>query len=142
MKELKKWILLMDGIKAKVIARDSENNYRFIYGTQRIEGFDHQEKVHIHHLAKIKQHGGSKESHHIFPLDDKPKKIDKEIFTKKIANFLNHNQNLFDKVILVAPSQILGTLRILLHKEIKRKVCQEIQKDLMKVSLNELDAYF
>lgn len=141
MKKLITWILLMDGLKAKILAEDSSGNYQHIYGTERIEEFKHQKKVLVHHLGRIRQHGANCAERHIFTLPDKPKEIDKENFVRKLATFLNHNKELYEEVALIAPDHILGYLRNYLHKDVQRKVCKEIHKDLMRLPVNELDSY-
>jgi protein required for attachment to host cells len=141
MKKLKNWILLMDGLKAKVLTKNDLGTYKHIYGTEHLEEFSHQKKVFTHHLGRIKQHGADWGDHHVFPLPEKPKKIDKELFARKLANFLNQNVDLCDKILLVAPDHMLGYLRTFLRKEVKKKIYKEVHKDLMRVPLNELDTY-
>ncbi len=142
MKNQSKWILLMDGLKAKVLTKNDSGTYSHIYGTEHLEEFSHQKKVFTHHLGRIRQHGVDWGNHHVFPLPEKPKKIDKELFARKLANFLNQNVIFYDKIVLVAPDHILGYLRTFLHKDVRRKIYKEIRKDLMRVPLNELDSYF
>ncbi len=115
MKDQSKWILLMDGQKAKVLRKDDSDTYKHIYGEEHLEEFSHEKT-------------------------EKLKKIDKELFTRKLANFLNQNVDLYDKIVLVAPDHILGYLRTFLHKDVRRKIYKEVHSDLMNVPLNELDS--
>ncbi|MES2608507.1 MAG: host attachment protein [Pseudomonadota bacterium] len=141
MKKLIKWALLMDGLKAKVLAKSTSGMYVHIYGTERIEEFPHQKKVFTHHLGRIRQHGADQGDHHVFPLPGKPKEIDKENFARKLATFLNYNKELYEEIALIAPDHILGYLRNFLHKDVQRKIYKEVHKDLMRLPLDELDLY-
>ena len=140
MKKLTKWILLMDGTKAKILKKDSSGFYKHVYGTEHLEEFSHQKKVFNHNLASLRQHGADCGTHHIFPIDQKPKTLDMENFVKKIAIFLNQNKQLFDKIVLVVPEHILGYLRANFHNEVQEKIYQEVRKDLIKIPLSEYNS--
>ncbi|MDP3372386.1 MAG: host attachment protein [Candidatus Paracaedibacteraceae bacterium] len=141
MKKLEKWILLMDGIKAKILKKEASGNYVHVYGTEHIEEFNHQNIVASHQAGSSTQHGGGHEGHHVFPREENAKELDKERFVKKIVSFLNENKSLYDKLVVVAPDRILGYLRAAFNKEITEKVYQEIRKDLMHVPVSELHAH-
>ncbi len=142
MRKLETWILLMDGLKAKILKRETSGDFVHIYGTEHIEEFYHQANIANHQFGSPRQHGGAPGVHHVFPHEENPKEIDKQNFVKKIAHFLTENRAVYDKVVLVAPDRILGYLRTSFHKEVTEKIVQEIKKDLMKIPLNKLGSHF
>jgi protein required for attachment to host cells len=48
----------------------------------------------------------------------------------------------YDKVYLIAPPDLLGSLRRQLGKEVEKLVCEELDKDLFRLNARQLEQYF
>ena len=48
----------------------------------------------------------------------------------------------YDKLYLVAPPDLLGTLKKQLGKDVEKLVCDELDKDLFRANARELERYF
>lgn len=59
-------------------------------------------------------------------------RIEKARFAAELADVLYKaaHRNLFDKLIVVAPPQVLGDLRKHFHKEVQQRIVAELDKDL------------
>lgn len=71
-------------------------------------------------------------------MDTKKTKIDD--FTREIATELNseRNKNDYQKLILIAPSQVVGLIFQHLDKHVKDLITNDIQKDIVHLSDKEL----
>jgi protein required for attachment to host cells len=63
--------------------------------------------------------------------------------TRKLAHFLNRKYlaKKFDRLILIAPPKTLGEVRPVLKFREKKDVVREFAKDLVNLSIHELQAY-
>ena len=61
-------------------------------------------------------------------------------FARQLASFLEHghNDNRFDRLVLVAPPKALGDLRELLPVPVRNLVCGELAKDLLPLDERDL----
>ncbi len=69
--------------------------------------------------------------------------FEKERFAHQVAKVLEagRNQNLFDRLVLIAPPKTLGYLRDELNKPTRQMVYGELSKDLTHHSLAELESH-
>lgn len=65
----------------------------------------------------------------------------KERFAHDLADILyaQAHKGAFDKIVLVAPPQVLGELRDTLHQEVRNKVVAEVDKTLTNHPLDEIE---
>lgn len=65
----------------------------------------------------------------------------KERFAHELADILYKyaHKGAFDRIVLVAPPQVLGDLRQKLHKAVREKVVDEIDKDLSNHPLDKVE---
>jgi protein required for attachment to host cells len=68
-------------------------------------------------------------------------RVEKERFAKEIAERLykHAHKNGFSELVLVAPPTVLGALRKELHKEVQDKIVGELDKDLTKHPVYEIE---
>ncbi|MBM4073780.1 MAG: host attachment protein [Planctomycetes bacterium] len=69
-----------------------------------------------------------------------PHRQTKVVFARQLADYIERQaeENKYDKLILVAPPQLLGDLHAALGKHAEKRLTAEIDKDLTKLPLKEL----
>jgi protein required for attachment to host cells len=84
------------------------------------------------HAAGAGQRRGAV-AHHATGGERRPRKHEAELFARQIARELAqaHQDQRFDRVVLVAGPQFLGVLRSVLPKAVSTLVVREISKDLL-----------
>jgi len=67
-------------------------------------------------------------------------RLAEERFAVEIAQALYRlaHTNRFQRLVVVAPSRVLGTLRKALHKEVRDRLAGEVPKEVASYSLNDL----
>ena len=77
--------------------------------------------------------------HAMQPSTD-PQRHQQKTFAKEIAKMLDeqHSKKAFDQLIIVAAPRMLGDLRDALTQQIRQLVIGEVDKDLTKLSVNDL----
>lgn len=68
-------------------------------------------------------------------------RIDKATFAKQLARRLNDGalKQQYRDLVLVADEKTLGEVRPLLHKEVRERLCGEVDKNLTNTPLEELE---
>lgn len=84
---------------------------------------------------------GEREQGHTAEPPVLPKEHEAARFAKHIAEYLDQarNRHLYDKLRLIAAPSFLGLLRNTLDDEVRKLVDQELDQDLTKVSVRELE---
>lgn len=84
---------------------------------------------------------GEREEGHTAEPDISPKQHEAERFAAHIADFLDQarNRHEYEKLRLVAAPAFLGVLRNKLDEQVLRLVDQELDQDLTKASIRELE---
>lgn len=69
-----------------------------------------------------------------------PKQAEIDHFAKKIADELNkgRNENLYEKLIIIAESRMSGFLNQQMNKHVQKLISAQIQKDIVHVNKKEL----
>jgi protein required for attachment to host cells len=82
-------------------------------------------------------------AHHAQEPKHDPHRAAKATFAKQIAEFVERSalENKFDKLVLVAPPQMLGDLRHALGRHATAKVASEVAKDLTKIPIHEIESH-
>ena len=67
-----------------------------------------------------------------------------QVFARELGRYLDKARiaQRFDRVVLVAPPKFLGALRKELHKEVEKRVAEELPKDLSWLNAREIERYF
>ena len=88
-------------------------------------------------------HYHSSTAHGAFSSHSDPKSVAIEGFSREIANEINQGRkhNAFDHIILITPPHMLGLLLPHFDKQVKERIINTIQKDLIHLKSNELLQY-
>ena len=75
--------------------------------------------------------------------DDAPQIHEHEVFARMIAEKLAHArfENKYDKLVLMAPPQFLGTLRHVLGTQFAKLIVQPVSKDLTRAPIDQVSAH-
>jgi len=76
------------------------------------------------------------------PPESSDQETDQATFAKQLAHDLNDKalQNIFDDVVLMIDPQTLGQMRPSLHKEVEKRVLNEIAKNVVGQPVDEIEA--
>lgn len=142
MKATRTWILIADGNHARIL--ESIGSGR---GLHEIAGREIRRETPPSHLLGRDKPGRVHESvgdtrHAIEPKYDRHRNIEKR-FAEQLAGQLQGcvEKKEFDKLVIVAPPQMLGDLRKYLTNEVAVKIVGEIAKDLAKVPNHEISSH-
>lgn len=82
-------------------------------------------------------------AHGAFSAHTDPKSAAIDGFSREVANEVNlaRKQNAFDQLILITPPHMLGLLHGHLDKQVKERITNTIQKDLVHLKPKELLEY-
>jgi protein required for attachment to host cells len=75
------------------------------------------------------------------PQNTDPKKHEKHRFTMELKDFLEAENDNFERLIISAPPKMLGDFRKAINKNIKSKIIGEIDKDLTNVPKKDLASF-
>ena len=142
MKKIRTWILVADGARARIL-----ESHGWGTGLTPVPG----QARHIENPASRDQTsdrpGRTQESanaarHAIEPRIDWHR-YEKHLFATELAGIVNRasQENVFDRLVIVAPPHTLGDLRAKLDKNARRMVAAELDKDLTAMPLDELQAH-
>lgn len=81
------------------------------------------------------------ENRHAMEMKTGPAKQVAIRFARDICKQLESTRNNYEKLILVAPPQFLGMLRDNLPDTLKKVVIREIDKELVRKDINEIEKY-
>ena len=144
MKPKTTWIVLADGMHARVFRQDK-------HGAPLVPALDrelYEPAVHVFSRdLKSDAPGRAFDSastgrHAMEPRTD-PKTREKKLFAVRVAEFINTAaaQQTFDRLVLVAPPKTLGELRAQLDPHARKLIVGEIPRDLLKTPAPELPAH-
>jgi protein required for attachment to host cells len=144
MKAKKTWIVLADGMHARVLRQDK-------HGAPLVPALDQElYDPAVHGFSRdLKSDApgrafdsGSGARHAMEPRTD-PKTHEKELFARRVAELINTAaaQESFDQLVLVAPPKTLGELRTQLDARARKLVIGEVPRDLLKTPAPELPAH-
>lgn len=133
------WILIADGARAHIVANEGPGK-----GLKTIPGQDYAgtnlptRELGTDKPGRTFDRAGSGR-HRMEPRVDWHR-FEKHKFAQSMAKVLDKaaGEGAFDRLILVAPPEILGELRSSLGKKASERVIAELAKDLTKLSIHEL----
>ena len=136
---MKTYILIADGSRARLLSRTTEEPQIL-----QLEDWDHEAGRLPEHLTQSDDLGstvGQGTHHSSMTASNDPKRHSQHVFAKKLAEFLKHDCNLYDQLMVVAAPKFLGDLRKEFDGVVSRKVVAELGKDLTRVSLHDLESH-
>jgi len=144
MKAKRTWIVIADAGRATIFLNEGPST-----GMHAVEGATFENpNVHLHARdfssdrpgRSVESVGGARHAEE--PRTD-PHRQDKLHFAKSVAIYLEQaaQDGRFDRLVLVAPSTMLGDLRGTLGRHAASRVTAELHKDLMKTPTKELAAH-
>jgi len=142
MKPKKTWIVIADGMHARILRQDKRGAPltpaldQELYDPA-VHGFSRDLKSAAPGRAFDSGSGGAR--HSMEPRVD-PKTLEKQNFAKRVAELINDaaSRKTFDQLVLVAPPKTLGELRTQLGEPAKKVLIGEIHHDLVKTPIHEL----
>src|SRR5687767_12132959 len=133
------WILVGDAAHARLYEAGKEGeDWKAIDEFQNPEGRARSRDFLSEPSGGIQSEEGSVQRGAMEPLSIK--KVEESRFAKMLADYLNKglSENRYDRVILVAPPELLGMLRHHLSPPVAKRVFETIAKDFSKVNPREL----
>lgn len=136
------WILVASNNHARLFTADTPSS-----ALTEKEDFTHAEsRFHDRDLTtdlpgRIKGESGM--GVHAFEQPTDPKKHEEQVFAHEVANYLDKGlrDGKFEQLLLVAEPSFLGLLREELSDAVKKTVCFELDKNIVKASAAEIRAH-
>ncbi len=136
MKTKTTWVVIADGVRAKVLVKNSEGLTRML-PTHHLK-----EDVTVHQDKGASTPGKTSFSAihglHSYPTHSDWYKFKKEVFAAEVAGILNKIEKNYDRLILIASPFVLGCLRPCLSQSVTNKVVYEVAEDLTKLPLRKV----
>jgi protein required for attachment to host cells len=132
----KVFILVADGSRAKFLKRQNRH-------LAHVEDTHHPDEFPLfkdpgEHKPGVSLHSGPSSESHLYEPHTSRKEVERDYFSRKIAERINTLYDAFDELILVAPAKLLGNLRSHLNPLVHKKIKQEVPKDFTKLSMGEI----
>lgn len=125
------WILVADGSRANLFARDNGGRL------EKLEGWDNPEGRLAESESESDSLGSARPGSSMTPPTD-PKRHSQEVFARQMAAVLKERCSAYDRLLLVAAPKFLGDLRQQLDQSVQKKIAAEFAKDLAQLSAHEL----
>jgi len=138
----KLWIVIADGARARVLERESADS-----GLHEVKGLDlradHRPSHEILSDKPPRAYDRVGAARHAMEPRVDPHRELKRSFAHEVAAILDTRlaQHAFNRLVLVAPPQVLGDLRNALSHAVRAKLTAELAKDLTKVPDSELASH-
>jgi protein required for attachment to host cells len=129
----KAWIVVADSSRARIFLSDPQlSGMKELEVLVHPEGHLHEQELTSDLPGKTKDRHGS--GRHALEERTSPKVHELEVFAKYIADHLNERtkQQAFERLVLIAPSSLLGILRKKLDSQTAKLVVCELDKNLAK----------
>jgi protein required for attachment to host cells len=138
MKPTTTWILIADGARARIFANNGPGKGIEPVGVELDADHRPDREIMSDKPGRAFESVGTAR-HAIEPHHDPHKEL-KRAFSEQLATLLDQQlaAKAFDRVVLVAPPEMLGDLRSALSAHVKAAVCAELDKDLTKTPEAEL----
>ena len=134
------WIIVTDSVKARIFSRENKNSV-----LREVEDLTHPSGRKKASELESDKPGRSFDSrgqgrHSMEPAHTRR---DKElmVFVEQISDYLSTHQDDYDDLIIISPPRLLGLLRKQLDKTVSRKVTQEIDKDMVKFTPDDIEKH-
>ncbi|WP_193176830.1 host attachment protein [Oricola nitratireducens] len=132
------WLVIADGEKALFLRNDGDEKFPNLTVFRELE---HENPATRDQGADRPGRLNDSGSHRSAVQETDWHRVEKERFAKDIAERLykTAHKNGFDELVLVAPPAVLGAMRKELHKEVQDKIVGELDKDLTKHPVHEIE---
>ena len=135
----KTWVVVAESSRAKIFEVEKNESKKSL---KELKDFSHSiSRSHKQQLSGNQQ----KESRHsqLTSLHDTHKEHERTEFARTIGEHLNsaRNKGQFTKLILISPPKFLGDLRKNLGNETSKYVVSEIDKNLVRHNIKEIQAH-
>jgi protein required for attachment to host cells len=142
-KAQKIWVIVSDGVHAQVYVI---TNVRPLRIEALSSGHFQGRKLaqpHTDHAGTARHFDADGGARHPVTRHTDPHRIDKEVFAEHLAEFINDagRQNLFNRLVLVAPDRALGDLRRELDQDVQNKIKIEVDGEWTKLSRANLEKH-
>lgn len=136
------WILIADGVKARIVANDGAGKGLAPVPSHAMSTAPHAARDGYSDRPGRVQESVGASRHAIQPRLDWHR-FEKQQFAKSVALMLDAEagKGAFDRLVLVAPPRTLGDLRGALAAATRAKVTGEIDKDLTHLGDHDLPAH-
>ena len=133
------WVVVADSSRGKIYVQDKpggelQEAVDLVHPSARLQGKDLKSDRAGAHVGAFGQGA------HVFAARTEAREHEAESFAKEIAERLEgaRNGGEFQKLVLMAPPEFLGLLREQLGDELRKLVVEEIAKDLVTRSADEV----
>ncbi len=141
MKPVRTWILIADGAHGRLF--ENRGHGKGLEAVSEEFEADHRPDHEIvdDRLGRTFE-SASSARHAITPRHDPHRELKRD-FAERLAKLLDkrRQERAFDRLIIVAPSKVLGDLRKALSESVRELVTAELDKDLTKTPVAELPAH-
>jgi protein required for attachment to host cells len=137
----KTWILVAESSRAKIYEQDSPHSE-----LREIEGFDHSASrmndVDLVSSPPGRTHDSKGYNRHSMEPDTDPKENEANVFARILAQHLDkHCDKSYNKLVVIAPPEFLGTLRDSFSSHVTKKIAASINKNLVHESPKSIQEY-
>jgi protein required for attachment to host cells len=134
------WVIAADASRARVLQVASRNKLAEVTRLDNPEGRMRDRDLITDAYPRNRGAGGPGSD----PQQTSPVEHATDRFVKRIGDYLEkaRTAHRYDELVVIAPPQLLGSLRKELGKEVGRLVAEELPKDLSMLSRHELEGYF
>lgn len=138
MKSKKTWILVADAGHARILEQSGEEGLTLVEGLNIEHPIPKSSDLGRDSLPRTFDSVGPGR-HAITPRTD-PHRAEKKSFAKELADLLDAGlaKKAYDRLIIIAPPQMIGDMRPALSKAVKDRVQQELQLDLADAPIAEV----
>jgi protein required for attachment to host cells len=139
MKHTKRWVLVADAGRAKVLEQSGpEKSLSPVEGLAFEHALSKSSDMARDSLPRTFDSVGPGR-HAIAPKSD-PHRSEKLVFAKELAQVLDAGltNHAYDKLIIVAPPQMIGDLRAILSDAVRRHLERELVADLTHASISDI----
>lgn len=138
MKKNVTYVVAVDGKEARILAKDDNGNLKLVHDIPNKYSPDKQHGRQA--LGRVHKSTDSSR-HSVEPVDEKT--VERIDFAGEITSYLHksYKQGQFGKLVVVAPSKMLGDLRGAYGKDIKPIITAEIAKDYAHLSVREIQKH-
>lgn len=133
------WVVVADSSRAKIYVQDKptgelQDAIDLVHPSARLHGVDLSSDRAGKHV------GGFGQGSHMFDARTEAKEHEAENFAREIAERIESGRasDQFQKLVLMAPPEFLGVLREQLSDAVRKLVVEEIAKDLVTHSAEEV----
>lgn len=142
MKRIKTWIIVADGARAQIFLNNGPGTGLKSALPQALVA-DNRPSGEIASDRSGRSFDSAGQGRHAMEQSSDPHEHQQTVFALEIAKLLDQKRNAkaYDQIIIIAAPKMLGTIRKALSKATSQLVTGEINKDLTKISIDDLSGH-